>query len=383
LGDCIIDESLITKRIRFNFSRVSLNFDVNESLFSSYDIDVGTKALLNSLRKNKTIDYSKILDLGCGYGPLGLFLKAQDPNRVVHLIDRDSFAVEVACHNAKLNCLDVVIYPSLDYEEVKDKFSLIITNFPAKMEKKGLQTFVYGASSKLIFGGVLALVVVKELSQSLELILNNESINILYREYKKGYSLFHVSFKKLIDPPIQKYERDEMTVSLSRKYYLKTSFGLPEFDKLGFGTLALYSLLKMIKDKRYKSILLLDPGQGHGAIGAIDYIKPSEVLLSSRDLLQLKTADENIKHNFRVEPSITLQPYLKTSPNQELIIWNVQRKNDFALHSLNLETLQTSPGTVIIYGERSIVQKLAKKMKILEQTDHGNYCAIFFSKDKL
>ena len=98
-----IDNSLIKKRINFNWSGISTSFDSSQALFSSVDIDVGTQALLNSLRKNKAIDYSKVLDLGCGYGVIGIFLKKQDLSREVVLSDRDMLAVEFSQHNALLN----------------------------------------------------------------------------------------------------------------------------------------------------------------------------------------------------------------------------------------------------------------------------------------
>ena len=126
-----IDNSLIKKRIIFNWSGISTSFDSSQALFSSVDIDVGTQALLNSLRKNKGIDYSKILDRGCGYGIIGIFLKKQDLSREVVLSDRDMLAVLFSQHNVLLNEVDVKVDHGLDYEGLgsDEKFSLIATKF--------------------------------------------------------------------------------------------------------------------------------------------------------------------------------------------------------------------------------------------------------------
>lgn len=377
LSQCPLDSSLLKKRITFNLSKVSLQLDLSESLFSSFDVDVGTKVLLNSLRKNSAINYSKILDLGCGYGPIGLFLKAQDPSRDVHMVDRDALAVTFASYNAKLNDLRVTVYPSLDYEQVKDTFSLIVTNFPAKIATKGLQAFVYGASAHLTSDGVLALVVVQELTRELELILDNREIITLYKDYKKDYSVFHVAFTAQIHQPEHKYERKDMTLSFSRKYQVKTAYGLPEFDSLNFGTRALYSLLRDVKDSVFNSVLVLEPGQGHGAIAVMDSLKCMNMVLCSRDLLSLTFAARNVRNNFAFEPRTTLAPYLCEVPKEDLIVWSAQRKNDVALDAYNLKALSKAAGQLIVYGRTSLLRSMLRRenFTVTRHSLYKGYCA--------
>jgi 16S rRNA (guanine1207-N2)-methyltransferase len=371
------DSSLIKKRIHFNLGKVSLQLDLSESLFSSFDVDMGTKVLLNSLRKNVAINYAKILDLGCGYGPMGLFLKAQDPSRDVHMVDRDALAVTFASHNAQLNGLSMTTYPSLDYERVKDTFSLIVTNFPAKIETKGLEAFVYGASAHLTADGALALVVVRELIRTLERILDDHKISILYQNYKKNYSIFHVAFSEPICQPEDKYERKKMTLSFSRNYQVRTAYGLPEFDTLNYGTRALYSLLREMKDPAFNSALMLEPGQGHGAIAAMDVLKCKEVVLCSRDLLSLTFAAGNLRSNFAFEPRIEHAPYLCKAPKEDLTIWSIQRKNDIVLNAFNLQALSKMTGHLIVYGKTSSLRSLlrGKNLEVKGYSLYGDYCA--------
>jgi len=368
---------MIKKRIKFNYGKASLWLDLSESLFSSFDVDVGTKVLLNSLRKDDAINYSKALDLGCGYGPIGLFLKAQDPSCDVHMVDRDALAVAFASHNARVNDLRAMVYPSLDYEQVVDTFSLIVSNFPAKTAVKGLQAFVYGASEHLVGDGVLALVVVRELTKALELVLDDQAIRTMYKEYKKGYSVFHVSFTAPIRSPKRKYERKKMTLSFSRNYVVETAFGLPEFDTLNFGTRAMYSLLRDVADRECDTVLMLEPGQGHGAIAVMDSLKPRELVLGSRDLLSLTFAARNVRRNFTVEPSTTLLPYLQKVPEQALTVWNIQRKDDHALNAHNLKALLQGTGPLLVYGRTSLLHALLRKkpVKVLKESVYGSYCA--------
>lgn len=376
-----LDRSLIKKRIEFNFSKVSLKLDLSESLFSSFDVDVGTKALLNSLRKDNAIDYSKVLDLGSGYGPIGLFLKAQDPSRNVHMVDRDALAVAFSSHNASLNDLDVQVYPSLDYEQVKGKFSLIAANFPAKLATKGLRTFVYGASERLIKNGVLAIVVVRELGRRLERILKKRAIRTIYREDKKGHSIFHVSFTTPIRPPTQKYRRHEMTLMLSKKCKVETAFGLAEFDTLSYGTRALFTLLR--KMKHHRSVLVLEPGQGHGAIAVMDQLKPREIVLASRDLLSLRFSARNVKNSFGVEPSQKHIPYLQKTPKQELTVWNIQRKEDFLVNARNLKVLVEARRPFLLCGEELLLRRLLTRVTatVVQEVARKNYRAQLVKPD--
>src|SRR5215211_6675384 len=92
------------KTIPFNFSKQRLRFRVSQDLFSSHDVDVGSRFLLRTLLTAKDVGQpTSILDLGCGYGPIGLTLKGFHPDAVVHLTDRDALAVEYTRQNAVLN----------------------------------------------------------------------------------------------------------------------------------------------------------------------------------------------------------------------------------------------------------------------------------------
>jgi 16S rRNA (guanine1207-N2)-methyltransferase len=346
----------------FNFSKVSLQLDLSESLFSSFDVDLGTKALLKSLRKNENINCSRILDLGCGTGPVGLFLKAQDSSRKVHMIDCDALAIAFALHNAELNRLDVKVYPSLDFERVEGRFTLIATNFPAKMATKGLQAFVYGASQHLSENGVFALVVVRELEARLEQVLRHPPIRVLYEEDKKQYYIRHVAFDGQIDVPASKYERNVMRLKFSRSYMAKTAFGLPEFNKLSFATRAAAFILKDMG--RYRSVFVLEPGQGHSSIAIMDMLAPKKLILASRDMLSLAFAERNVKANFNIQPDSLLIPYLKKPPDAELIVWNIIRKKDKALIRLNFQALLEGDTHILLCGERAIIRRLLEQYAV-------------------
>jgi len=292
------------------------------------------------------------------------------------MVDRDALAIAFASHNAELNDFHVKVYPSLDYERVEGPFSLILVNFPAKLGLKGLEVFVCGASEHLGVAGVLGIVVVRELTSVLERLLEDLGIRILYEEHKKGYSIFHVAFTENIPEPKRKYEREAMTVSLSKDYSVRTATGLPEFDTLSFGTFALFSLLRGLEG--YDSVLVLEPGQGHAAVAVMDSLKPEELVLASRDLLCLGFAERNVRCNFGIEPETVHLPYLGDVPEQDLVLWRILRKDDLAVDTHNLGVLlKRRVKPLIAYGETRLLRRLLRKqpVAVLKEASERNYSA--------
>ena len=110
-----------------------LVFQTTWGLFSPEHIDEGTIALLNSIEG----DFGSILDLGCGYGPIGIAL-AKKYKAHLHMIDKDFVAVEYAAKNAKLNAVKAETYLSNGFSHVPKemKFDLIVSNLPAKVSKE-------------------------------------------------------------------------------------------------------------------------------------------------------------------------------------------------------------------------------------------------------
>ena len=75
------------KMINYRAFGHSLRFRSSQDLFSSHDIDTGTRFLLRSIVMAGLGKSERILDLGCGYGPLGICLKKLNSGSEVHLVD--------------------------------------------------------------------------------------------------------------------------------------------------------------------------------------------------------------------------------------------------------------------------------------------------------
>jgi 16S rRNA (guanine1207-N2)-methyltransferase len=141
----------------------NLVFHTTWGLFSPRAIDEGTKLLLDYMEVTPD---ARILDLGCGYGPIGLTLAKLAPRGEVHLVDKDFIAVEFTSKNAQANHIDnAKSYLSNGFSNVPadSKFDIIVSNVPAKIGTELLQIFLHDAHARLVPGGKLYIVTVSGL----------------------------------------------------------------------------------------------------------------------------------------------------------------------------------------------------------------------------
>lgn len=143
----------------------ALTFNSTWGVFSPREIDAGTDLFL----KNLTIEPDEIaLDIGCGYGPIGLTIAACAPQGEVHMVDKDFVAVDYANKNAAQNGLKhVKAYLSNGLSAVpKDKlFTTVVSNIPAKVGKEMLAIILHDVHQQLAPGGQFVVVTINGLRQ--------------------------------------------------------------------------------------------------------------------------------------------------------------------------------------------------------------------------
>ena len=153
-------------------------------VFSPRSIDEGTIMLM----KHIEVGVSDIcLDLGCGYGPIGLALAKHCTKGEVHMVDKDFVAIELANNNANLNNLsNTKAYFSDAFLQVPSevKFDQVISNLPAKVGREQLSIILYDAFDALKPGGKITVVTIKGLK---DFIKNNfKSVFGNYKKLKQG-----------------------------------------------------------------------------------------------------------------------------------------------------------------------------------------------------
>ena len=182
------ESKLILNHINVNLRGISLKLVTSSGVFSKKRIDKGTEHLI----KNMIIQPGwKILDLGCGYGAIGLFA-AKLSSTSPYLIDTNKRACQIAKINAKMNNIDAVIINSSLYDAVKDiKFDTILINPPQTAGKEVCFAMISEAKQHLNMNGLLQLVARpnkggKTLSKKMEEVFGN--VNILAKS--SGYAVY-------------------------------------------------------------------------------------------------------------------------------------------------------------------------------------------------
>src|SRR4051812_20677263 len=181
------------KAISFSQFGRTWTFQVSQDLFSSYDIDVGTKFLLRTISDHSDSPIGAVLDLGCGYGPIGLTLKELYRDAVVHLVDRDALAIAYSRRNAEINNVSgVEIYGSLGYDDLRRRaYGLIVSNIPAKAGEAAIRYFLRDAGYHLEPGGLVAFVVVSRLKVLIEQILGTTPhVTVVRQQDRAGHTVF-------------------------------------------------------------------------------------------------------------------------------------------------------------------------------------------------
>lgn len=162
----------------------SLQFTTTWGLFSPREIDSGTDLLL------KYCDIQSdehILDLGCGYGPLGIALAKDAPNGSVTMLDKDFVAVDYARRNLIANRIpqgQVLLSNGLAQLPKDQRFSTVVSNIPAKVGKELMSIFLYDIDQHLLPGGQLVVVTINGLRDYMKRTFNEQFGN--YEKVKQG-----------------------------------------------------------------------------------------------------------------------------------------------------------------------------------------------------
>lgn len=155
------EEKLSTWETKLNGE--SYTFTTSSGVFSKNEVDFGSRLLIETLKKPDI--QAPMLDLGCGYGPIGLSLAKKHPKELIRMVDINERAVKMAKLNAEKNEIkNVEIKQSDGFEAIKEaeKFSLIVTNPPIRVGKKVMYALLEKSTEFLVQNGELWLVIQKK-----------------------------------------------------------------------------------------------------------------------------------------------------------------------------------------------------------------------------
>jgi 16S rRNA G1207 methylase RsmC len=296
-------DPLLRGRLSLRQHGVGVQLVTGEGVFSAAAVDPGTTFLLRWLAD---VPGRRVLDMGCGYGPLALWLAAADPEREVLAVDRDALAVECTAAGATLNGLAerVTVRGSLGYDDLDAdaRFDLVVSNVPAKVGTAALRHLLLDAWHRLAPGGQVAIVVVERLAAEVAALLEGDDVvEVEHHRANRSYATWRY---RLLGPPAgadaaPAFERgvyrrgvDAFAVGATT-WEAATSYSISEFDTLDHATEAAVALLR--SRPLDGPVAVLGCGQGHVALAVRASSGPATALrLVDRDLLALRTAGANL-----------------------------------------------------------------------------------------
>jgi len=173
------------KFIKAKVQEITLDFKTDNGVFSKDFLDYATKILLENIEINNNLS---VLDIGCGYGPIGIYL-AKKYNAKATMIDINERALGLAIDNVKLNKVEANVIKSDCLDEVLSmRFDVCVTNPPIRAGKQVIYKMYEDSYKVLNKNGLLFLVIqqkhgapstIKKLTEIYP------SVDVIYK--KKGF----------------------------------------------------------------------------------------------------------------------------------------------------------------------------------------------------
>ena len=179
------------RELSYKYNSSFFIFYSDNGVFSKNNIDYGSRLLIETYLKENDINEKRVLDVGCGYGFLGIMV-SRGTDSYVEMIDINKRAVHLTNMNIKrYKDFKGKTYVSNVYENVEGKYDIIITNPPIRIGKEKLLEILIGAFDHLEDNGLLYYVIRKDQGAlSIKKILEENSINVEIINRDKGYFIY-------------------------------------------------------------------------------------------------------------------------------------------------------------------------------------------------
>jgi hypothetical protein len=346
-------EAYGNKNVRFKFRGLDFEFALSQGLFSSADIDAGSRFLLKALSQKWDEDVREgrslpaaVLDAGCGVGVLGICAAGAlnaVPGLRVRSQDRDELARCFTEYNAAQNGIESAVL-SAHTEPLlggpAPPWDLIISNIPAKTGEPVLLDFVSRSAGLLSSQGYVMAVVVNTLAGSLRERIRRLELPLLHDETGKEHTV--LSYGPRISAKIDPKTELNLEPNLDYKnteddflerwpayfrgagdyemegavYHIDAIHGSAGFDRSGASVAAMARLAVRIGAPlagrcASRPILIHEPDQGHFPAWLLQDLEktgaaPNRVVLSGRNILALEAARHNLQNAAALIPATDL-----------------------------------------------------------------------------
>ena len=178
------------RELSYKYNSSFFMFFSDNGVFSNNSIDFGSRLLLETYFEEKLTN-KRVLDVGCGYGFIGIMI-GNITDSYVEMVDINKRAVHLTNMNIKrYKDFKGKTYVSDGYSAVLDKYDIIITNPPIRVGKDKVLQILLGAFDHLEKDGLLYYVIRKDQGAlSIKKILEENGIQVNVINRDKGYFIF-------------------------------------------------------------------------------------------------------------------------------------------------------------------------------------------------
>jgi len=173
--------------IRTHLRGIHFEFLTASGVFSKKRVDLGTRLLIESMVLSQE---GYVLDVGCGYGAVGIAAAKFNPNLRVFMVDVNERAVRLARQNAEKNYVsNVDVRRGYLYEPVKDLvFNCVLSNPPVSAGMETVKAIISEAPEHMANGGLFQMVVKSKIGgKRLSMFFEEAFGNIEVLARKSGY----------------------------------------------------------------------------------------------------------------------------------------------------------------------------------------------------
>jgi len=156
------NSNLVSNKTQFNYSFNNENFifTTDNGVFSKKDIDYGSYLLIQNIYSLNNI--KEFLDLGSGYGPIGIIYKRFNPDTNVTMVDINSRAIELSILNSEINKTKTNVIKTDDILTLNNKFDVVALNPPIRTGKENIYSLYEKSYEVLNDNGSLYIVIQKK-----------------------------------------------------------------------------------------------------------------------------------------------------------------------------------------------------------------------------
>jgi len=202
----------LVRMIKTEIMSVELEFESNETVFSPSSIDEGTLSMLSQVQFQPN---DKVLDLGCGYGVVGILASRLIGEENVTICDISEEAILLSRRNAARNQVpDIRIVKSDGLRDIgEEDFTLILSNPPYHVDFSVPKEFIESGFRKLIVGGKMLMVTKRKTWYQNKLTAVFGGVKVIE---VNGYFVF-IAEKRSMKPQIKPKNKTGLSKKLQRK----------------------------------------------------------------------------------------------------------------------------------------------------------------------